>query len=267
MRLNPNLDRRFFFFTVSMVFALAIASCIGGSNNQGQQQELSILNRSDNELSKVAEVTNQPSDELPQQIKSVTAPSQQDSIEANLPTSAAATEITVPTEVSQSSQVETSLRQSQVAVDPSIPVEPRVGFRAPQFTLQSLNNSSLNLTDLIGKPVVVNYWATWCIPCKQELPILEKLYQEYQSRGLVIVSVNAIEQDSLDKVQAMVIEFGMSFPVLLDQGDQFASNYQAIFFPTTFFIDTAGVIREINLGDATEAEMRASVEKLLNGGL
>jgi thiol-disulfide isomerase/thioredoxin len=120
---------------------------------------------------------------------------------------------------------------------------------------------------LIGHPVVISYWATWCIPCQQELPILQKLYEEYAGSGLVVLTVNAIDQDSLDKVQAMLAEKGMTLPVLLDQGSAFANDYQAMFFPTTYYIDPAGVIRFIKLGDSTEADLREHVDSLMRGEL
>ncbi len=161
--------------------------------------------------------------------------------------------------------------ESQIAplpeVDLSLAMEPQIGFRAPGFTLQSLDGQSFDLESLRGKPLLINYWATWCVPCKQELPILEKLYREYQQKGLVILSINALDQDSLENVQAIVREYGMTFPVLLDQNRQFANAYQAIFFPTTFMVDANGVIREISLGDNTEAELRSSLDMLLSGGI
>jgi peroxiredoxin len=151
--------------------------------------------------------------------------------------------------------------------DPSLPVEPRVGARAPEFSLQTLDGQNVSMAQLIGRPVVISYWATWCIPCQQELPILQGLAQEYQSSGLTVLTVNAIDQDSTDKVQAMLAEKSLSLPVLLDQGSAFANDYQAIFFPTTFYIDPAGVIRFIKLGDSSEADLRAHVEGLLRGDL
>lgn len=151
-------------------------------------------------------------------------------------------------------------------VDPNLPVGSKVGLRAPDFSLQAMDGKTYRLSELAGRPVLINYWATWCIPCKTELPILQKLYQEYQQKGLTMISVNAIDQDSTDKVQGLIDQFSMTFPVLLDQGGQFANLYQAIFFPTTVLVDASGVIREVNLGDSTEAELRASLDKILAGG-
>ena len=100
----------------------------------------------------------------------------------------------------------------------------------------------------------------------KELPILESIYRQYKSQGLVVLAVNAIEQDDLDKVEDEVNRLGMTFPVLLDHGDQFSKNYQAVFFPTTYFLDARGVIRQIKLGDSTEDKIRDTVEFLLEGG-
>lgn len=152
-------------------------------------------------------------------------------------------------------------------VDLSLPVQPEVGARAPEFTLQTVDGQSLNLAALIGHPVVISYWATWCKPCQQELPVLQGLHQEYAGQGLVVLTVNAIEQDSLDSVQAMLAEKGMTLPVLLDEGGRFADSYRASFFPTTFYIDPAGVIRFIKLGDSTAEDLRTHVESLLRGQL
>jgi peroxiredoxin len=152
------------------------------------------------------------------------------------------------------------------AVDLTIPEGPKVGMRAPDFTLHTVDGKSIQFSSLLGQPVVINYWATWCVPCKAEMPILEKIQNEYKARGVVFISVDAIEQDTVDKVQALTSELGTTFPVLLDQGNQFSSVYQAIFFPTTFFIDANGVIRHIVLGDSTEEKFRDAFGKLANGG-
>lgn len=157
--------------------------------------------------------------------------------------------------------------QAAPAVDLSIPVQPKIGFRAPDFSLQTLTGETIRLSELVGRPVVISYWATWCIPCQQELPVLEELFREYQSKGLTVMTVNAIEQDTQEAVQTMVGENGMTLPVLLDQDNQFASTYGALFFPTTIFVDASGVIRFIRLGDSSESELRSKVENLLAGTL
>jgi peroxiredoxin len=155
----------------------------------------------------------------------------------------------------------------QVTADLSLAVGAQIGLRAPDFTLATLDGQMMRLSDLIGRPVVISYWATWCIPCKVELPILEQIYEEYQQQGLAVISVNATDQDTLEDVQSMVAELGMTYPVLLDSGKDFASSYGALFFPTTVFIDASGVIRHIQLGDSSEEKLRTQVKNLFAGGL
>ncbi len=155
----------------------------------------------------------------------------------------------------------------QVQVDLSLPQEPKVGSRAPNFSLQTLDGQTVTLADLVGRPVVISYWATWCVPCKQELPILQRLNDQYRDQGLVVLTVNAIDQDALDDVQAQVAAMGLTTPVLLDTGSVFAGAYQAAFFPSTYFIDPSGVIRSIKLGDSAEDDLTNKIQSLLAGSL
>lgn len=149
----------------------------------------------------------------------------------------------------------------------SVPAEPRIGYRAPDFSLQTLDGEFVQLSDLLGRPVLISYWATWCVPCQNELRILEQIYSEYGGEQFFVLTVNAIEQDSMEKVSNTVNQMGMSFPVLLDHGDGFAQKYQTLFFPTTFYLDADGIIRAIALGDTSEADFRAKIKKLLAGEL
>lgn len=143
-------------------------------------------------------------------------------------------------------------------------VKPEVGFLAPDFTLQTLDGQVIKLADLRGRPVVISYWATWCEPCKEELPILQQMANEYANSGLQIVTVDAIEQDNIDNIQVLLDQLAVNLPVLLDQQNQFQSVYKQLFFPTSYFIDSNGVIRFIKLGDAKETELRTKVEQLVN---
>ena len=140
----------------------------------------------------------------------------------------------------------------------------RLAERAPAFTLQSLDGSPVDLSQLVGRPLIITYWTTWCDPCRRELPVMQNVLREYQDQGLVIVTVNAITQDSVDKVHAAVAEMGLTLPVLLDEGNQFSSTYASIFFPTTYFISPNGVIQSIALGNSSEEDFRARVESLLS---
>jgi cytochrome c biogenesis protein CcmG, thiol:disulfide interchange protein DsbE len=142
---------------------------------------------------------------------------------------------------------------------------PQVGFLAPGFTLKTLDGQSVSLSDLRGRPVLINYWTSWCIPCKDELPALQRIYQDYQDKGLVILSINAIEQDTFEDAQQSVQNNGMTYPVLLDQGEVVWKDYQVMFFPTSFLIDSNGIIRDIVLGSTTEENFRAKIDQLIAG--
>jgi peroxiredoxin len=143
--------------------------------------------------------------------------------------------------------------------------EPRVGYLAPDFTLQTIDGQTVQLSSLRGKSVVINYWVTWCVPCMTELPALDSIFQDYQDQGIMILSVNGIEQDELTKVNETVNSMALTYPVLLDKGDLLKQKYWiGGFVPTTFFIDDQGIIREILLGSASEAGFREKIDKLIS---
>ncbi len=152
-------------------------------------------------------------------------------------------------------------------LDPSIEVDPSVGSLAPDFVLTTLDGETISLVDLHGKNILINYWATWCPPCIKELPMLENLHQEYAGEDFVVITINGIEQDNLNTVQATVTEQGVTLPVLLDEGETFWDSYRILFLPTSIYIDEAGVIRFIKLGEQSEAEFFSMVEQLLSDQL
>ncbi len=145
--------------------------------------------------------------------------------------------------------------------------EPTVGSFAPDFTLQTLDGGSINLASLRGQNVLINYWVTWCEPCLEEMPALNKIYQEYQGKNLIILSVNGIAQDDLQKVKDTVSGLGLAYPVVLDEADTIFKSYWMGFMPTSVFIDSQGVIRFIKFGGADETEFRAKIDQLLAGTL
>jgi DsbE subfamily thiol:disulfide oxidoreductase len=139
------------------------------------------------------------------------------------------------------------------------PVE--VGNPAPDFRLATPDGSSLALSELRGKVVVLNFWATWCVPCRDEMPALENVFQKHGSRGLVVVGIDV--QESADKVLAFLPEVGVSFPILLDSDTRLATRYRATGLPATFIVDRRGVVRDIRLGPYTEEMLMPRLEPLL----
>lgn len=142
--------------------------------------------------------------------------------------------------------------------------EPQAGFPAPDFQLTSLDGESLSLSQFAGQAVIVNFWASWCSPCKAEMPALERVYRENLSEGLVILGVNATHQDSPRAVSQFVQAQGLTFPVLMDSDGGASRRYRTQALPTTFFIDRTGVIREVIIGGPmAEALLRIRVMNLL----
>ncbi len=144
------------------------------------------------------------------------------------------------------------------------PPSPREGFSAPDFTLDLLGGGQVTLSELRGKVVIVNLWASWCPPCRAEMPAIEKVYQAYKDQGLVVLGVNTTFQDSEADAAAFIREFGLTFPVPLDRGGSVSRRYQLRGLPSTFFLDRQGVIRSVVVGGPmSEALIQSKVEELL----
>ena len=139
----------------------------------------------------------------------------------------------------------------------SIPLR---GHPAPDFTLQTLDGDTLTLSDLQGKAVVLNFWATWCPPCQAEMPELQSAHDAYESGGLVVLGVNQAEDRAT--VQAFLDERNLSFPVVLDSQYEASQLYQVNSLPTTFFIDRDGIIREIVVGQMNAALLKQQVRSI-----
>jgi len=130
---------------------------------------------------------------------------------------------------------------------------------APDFLLETLDGGTLRLSDLQGKAVLVNFWATWCQPCRSELPHLVAAYDRYRQEGLEIVAVNLQEDE--DTIAGFVEEFGMQFPVVIDRSGDVSDEYRVIGIPTSYFIDRSGVVRSIYTGPFVGQESRQAIEE------
>ena len=134
-----------------------------------------------------------------------------------------------------------SAAQTTSGVVPS----PREGFSAPDFTLETLEGEIITLSDLRGQVVIVNLWASWCPPCRAEMPAIEQIYQSYKAQGLEVLAVNTTYQDSEKAAAQFAQDFGLTFPILLDRDGTVSRRYQLQALPTTYFIDRQGVIRAV----------------------
>jgi peroxiredoxin len=134
---------------------------------------------------------------------------------------------------------------------------PRVGKPVPDFKLLSLDGKMTSLKDYRGKPVMLNFWATWCGPCRYEMPFFQQIWEAKSGEGLVILAVNIGE--NVTTVKEFMDEAGFAFPVLLDSNQDVSLKYNIRSIPSTFFIDASGVIQDIKIGaflDETQVEDR-----------
>jgi peroxiredoxin len=147
----------------------------------------------------------------------------------------------------------------------SAPPNPQVGFTAPDFTLDSLAGESLTLSDLRGKVVVLNLWASWCPPCRAEMPAMNAVYEKFRDQGLVVLGVNTTFQDDETNARAAIREWGLDFPIVFDRDGVMSRQYRLQAMPTTFFIGRDGVIHDMVFGGPmSEALIASKIEKLIS---
>ncbi|MGD9093249.1 MAG: TlpA disulfide reductase family protein [Anaerolineales bacterium] len=152
---------------------------------------------------------------------------------------------------------------SDTSVGNSIPY---VGFQAPDFRLQTTSGDMIALSDYHDQPVLINIWASWCPPCRAEMPAMEQVYKEYQDQGFVVLAVNATNQDNPSLALSFAEENNLTFPILLDMEGVVSRQYNVQSLPTSFFIDRFGKIQEIVVGGPmAEALLRIRTEQLLIG--
>jgi thiol-disulfide isomerase/thioredoxin len=139
---------------------------------------------------------------------------------------------------------------------------PRLDEPAPDFQLNTLDGQTIRLSDYRGKPVWINFWASWCPPCRAENPDIEEMYQKYKDDGLVVISP-AIGEDS-NAVAGYVRRTNLTFTIGLDQTTQIAANYRIVGIPTHFFIDPDGVLRVWRIGSMSKGTMEKNIEKVMS---
>ena len=142
---------------------------------------------------------------------------------------------------------------------------PSKALVAPDFTLESFSGKRVRLKDFRGKVVFLNFWATWCIPCRDEMPVMEKLYKEFKDQGLEIVAVNFREDKTA--VGRFFDELELTFPALLDRDGAVGEQYGAFDLPLTYFIDREGrfVGKAIGIRPWDRADYKAFIRELLEG--
>lgn len=157
-------------------------------------------------------------------------------------------------------------RLSDGEAQAQLKTDAQVGFLAPEIVLTSLDGQAMSLSSLRGQVVLVNMWATWCGPCRSEMPAINRIYRSYRAAGLSVLAVNATSQDSEASARSFVQSQGLVFPVLLDRDGSASSAYHLRSLPTSYFVGRDGVIREIVVGSMTEAMLEARIKRLLAEG-
>jgi len=138
---------------------------------------------------------------------------------------------------------------------------PEVGRAAPELRLPLAGGGEVDLAEYRGKVVLLNFWATWCVPCRAEMPAIEQAYQQHRERGFEVLAVNIQERD--EDVLEFLREVGVSFPSAIDHVGDSLRRYRAIALPTTILIDREGVIRDIRVGPLTESILQEGLAKVL----
>ncbi len=153
-----------------------------------------------------------------------------------------------------------SREEANIAPVDGLAEAPMAGYAAPEFTLTSATGETVSLSDFRGKPVVLNFWATWCPPCRAEIPFFESVGQQYADQ-VVVLGIN--DGESLTTINAFMTEFDMTYPVLLDSESRVTIQYRVMALPSTIFIDSDGIIQEVFPGIVNQAVLESRIEALL----
>ena len=138
---------------------------------------------------------------------------------------------------------------------------PEINALAPQILQTTLADVQINLQNLQGQPIIINFWATWCAPCRLEMPELQALYEQYHDNGLMILAVNMGENRTT--IRNWITEFGYTFDVILDQDQILFERYQVRGQPSTFIVSPQGIITHIFYGATTERSLLNALSPFL----
>lgn len=132
---------------------------------------------------------------------------------------------------------------------------PVVGKEAPPYAAVTLAGDSVSLASLRGRAILLNFWATWCAPCRHETPFLQALWEARKDEGLVIVGASLDTRDARDQVRSFVEEYGVTYPILLDPQMRGMDAYRVLGLPATFLLDRDGILRWMRFGPVSETDL------------
>jgi cytochrome c biogenesis protein CcmG, thiol:disulfide interchange protein DsbE len=141
----------------------------------------------------------------------------------------------------------------------TIPAE--VNYPAPKLTLTTLSGEPVSLSDYLGQVVLVNLWATWCPPCRAEMPALQTFYDQYKSEGFVLIAID--QGETAEQVIPFVDEFDLTFPIWLDTGSEAGRIFKTMSLPSSYVIDRSGQVRLMWIGAISESALEKFVPRII----
>jgi peroxiredoxin len=156
-----------------------------------------------------------------------------------------------------------TIRNGNITANKAVNLEPApiAGHPAPDFELKTLEGETLRLSDFKGTPVIINFWATWCAPCRAEFPDFQQTWVD-NANDLVIIGVNNTAADQRDLVDDFVQEMGATFPIVLDEKGETIEVYRVLGLPTSVFIDRNGLVNEVFTGPINQAYIESKLPEL-----
>jgi cytochrome c biogenesis protein CcmG, thiol:disulfide interchange protein DsbE len=160
-----------------------------------------------------------------------------------------------------------SSRPAPTAQGAQVETRAQAGYMAPDVALPASDGSAVVLSNLRNNVVVLNFWASWCPPCRAEMPALNRIADKYRSLGVTVLGVNATDQDDEAAARSFARAQGLTFPILLDNTGVAGNAYRLRSLPTTYFIGKNGVISDIVIGGPmSDAAIESRIKRLLAGG-
>ena len=139
---------------------------------------------------------------------------------------------------------------------------PLLGKPLPDFELQDLDGATVRTADLRGHPLIVNIWASWCVPCREEFPLLVGANGEYRDEGLAVLGI--VHRDDPEAARRIAADQGATWPMLLDPDESAYRKLIGIGVPQTYFVDEAGIVRWVSIGPFSEAGLAHGISRILS---